>query len=340
MTGSPGAVSATDNRTERRALFKIIAAMAGWGTIGLFVLESGQDSFNVVFVRCVVGAVSLGLLCLIGGYFRTSGLTPRKALLAAAGGVCLVFNWVFLFKSFEQTSLTVATVVYHTQPFYVLFLGALLFRERLTKAKIGWVVLAFAGLVLTTGLWTALGDEPFSRRQVLGILNGLAAALLYALATIAAKRLKGVRPQITAFIQVLIGIPLLVPFVQFSALPEASSSAWLWLVALGVFHTGVLYNLMYSALPSLPSSTIAVVAFVNPAVAILTDVVAYGHRPSIGEVVGIILIVLSSLGVTLNWRPWQRSTVAPPVAAAAEPPVAPAAAPPVIPTVTESRSGS
>lgn len=306
-TSTPTSTPTVEAPTARRSLTKLVAAMAGWGTIGVFVLESGQGSFNVVFVRCVVGAISLGLLCLIGGYFRTSGLTPRKALLAAVGGICLVFNWVFLFKSFEQTSLTVATVVYHTQPFYVLFIGALLFRERLTRSKIGWVLLAFVGLVLTTGLQNVLGDEPFSHQQLLGILYGLAAALLYAFATIAAKRLTGVRPQITALIQVLIGIPLLLPFVDFGELPGVSSPAWLWLIALGVFHTGLLYNLMYSALPALPSSTIAVVAFVNPAVAICSDILVYGHRPSVAEVAGILLIVVSSLAVTISWRPWTRA---------------------------------
>lgn len=284
-------------------MVQIIVAMAGWGTIGVFVLESGQPAFNVVFARCVLGAVALGVACLVGGYFRDTGLTRRNLLLAAGGGVCLVFNWVFLFSSFEQTSITITTVVYHTQPFYVLFLGALLFKERLTRANIGWVALAFVGLVLTTELWTALRDGQLDSRQLLGILNALAAAVLYALATIAAKQLKGVRPQITALIQVLIGIPLLLPFVRFAALPAPGASSWIWLAVLGVFHTGVLYHLLYSAVPHLPSSTIAVVAFVNPAVAIVCDVVVYSHRPTLAEIVGIVLIVLSSLGVTLRWQP-------------------------------------
>ncbi|MEU7956101.1 DMT family transporter [Micromonospora humida] len=292
-----------NHRSSRTPMVQIIVAMAGWGTIGVFVLESGQPAFNVVFARCVLGAVALAVACLVGGYFRNTGLTRRNLLLAAGGGVCLVFNWVFLFSSFEQTSITITTVVYHTQPFYVLFLGALLFKERLTRANVGWVVLAFVGLVLTTELWTALRGGGLDSRQLLGILNALAAAVLYALATIAAKQLKGVRPQITALIQVLIGIPLLLPFVRFAALPAPGASSWIWLAVLGVFHTGVLYHLLYSAVPHLPSSTIAVVAFVNPAVAIVCDVVVYAHRPTLAEIVGIVLIVLSSLGVTLRWQP-------------------------------------
>ncbi|MEV0939231.1 DMT family transporter [Micromonospora wenchangensis] len=335
-----------NHRSSRTPMVQIIVAMAGWGTIGVFVLESGQPAFNVVFARCVLGAVALAVACLVGGYFRDTGLTRRNLLLAAGGGVCLVFNWVFLFSSFEQTSITITTVVYHTQPFYVLFLGALLFKERLTRANVGWVVLAFVGLVLTTELWTALRGEGLDSRQLLGILNALAAAVLYALATIAAKQLKGVRPQITALIQVLIGIPLLLPFVRFAALPAPGASSWIWLAVLGVFHTGVLYHLLYSAVPHLPSSTIAVVAFVNPAVAIVCDVVVYAHRPTLAEIVGIVLIVLSSLGVTLRWQPLAArrpdpapgdASAGPEVPAPAEVPVATGAPTPLV-TVDEAGS--
>ncbi len=64
----------------------------------------------------------------------------------------IVFNWVFLFESYENTSISVATAVHHTQPFHVVLLGALLFRERLTAAKVGWIAVAFAGLVLVSGV--------------------------------------------------------------------------------------------------------------------------------------------------------------------------------------------
>lgn len=39
-------------------------------------------------------------------------------------------------------------MVYHVQPFMLVGLGVLFFAERLSAAKVGWLLLAFAGLML------------------------------------------------------------------------------------------------------------------------------------------------------------------------------------------------
>ena len=43
----------------RSGVLQMLAAMALSGTIGWFVLQSGQPVWNVVFVRCVLGALGL-----------------------------------------------------------------------------------------------------------------------------------------------------------------------------------------------------------------------------------------------------------------------------------------
>lgn len=41
----------------------------------------------------------------------------------------LVFNWVFLFKAFENMSVTIAISVYHLAPVIVLLIGSIVFKE-------------------------------------------------------------------------------------------------------------------------------------------------------------------------------------------------------------------
>ncbi|WP_229858144.1 EamA family transporter, partial [Streptomyces anandii] len=115
----------TDTRApnqETRGAIELTIAMVLSGTLGVFVIESGASPFNVVFFRCLFGTVTLGLYCLARGFFKNHGFTAKKLGLAALGGVFIVFNWAFLFESYERTSISVATVVYHTQPFYVMLL--------------------------------------------------------------------------------------------------------------------------------------------------------------------------------------------------------------------------
>jgi drug/metabolite transporter (DMT)-like permease len=282
--------------SQTRGTAQLTAAMVLSGTLGVFVVESGASPFNVVFFRVLFGALALGGYVLARGWLRDHGFTPRTLGLAVLGGVFIVLNWVLLFQSYENTSISVATVVYHTQPFYVVLLGALLFRERLAAAKAGWIGLAFAGLILVSGVTP--GDFAGGGGYLTGIGQALLAALLYGLSTLVTKRISGVRPHLVALVQVLVGIPLLLPFADFGAM-AGTGADWGWLAGLGVVHTGLMYVLMYAAYAELPTSKIAVLAFVYPAVAMVADWAVYGHHIGLVQALGVPLIVTASLKVTL-----------------------------------------
>ncbi|MFD0144399.1 MULTISPECIES: DMT family transporter [unclassified Streptomyces] len=282
-------------RNETRGTLELTLAMVLSGTLGIFVVESGAAPFDVVFFRCLFGAVALGAYSLARGYFTGHGFTPGKLGLAALGGVFIVFNWVFLFEAYEATSISFATVVYHTQPFFLVLLGAVLFRERITAAKFGWLGVAFVGLVLVSGV------RPGDTASLKGLGLALAAAVLYALSTVVTKRITGVRPHLIALVQVLVGLPLLLPFVDLAG-TGGIGAGWGWLVGLGFVHTGLMYVLMYAAYQKLPTAKIAVLAFTYPAVAMFADWAVYGHHIGLVQALGVPLIVLAGLKVTLAAR--------------------------------------
>ncbi|MEU8695627.1 DMT family transporter [Streptomyces sp. NPDC048665] len=311
--------SEASSRQETRGAVELTAAMLLSGTIGVFVVQSGASPFNVVFFRCVFGTLFLGLYCLVRGFFKNHGFTPKKLGLAALGGVFIVFNWAFLFEAYGKTSISVATVVYHTQPFFVVLLGALLFKDRITAHKAGWLLVAFLGLVLVAGISTS--DLSGGTAYLTGLGYALLAALFYGLSTIITKRVTGVRPHLVALVQVTLGIPLLLPFTQLGQSAHFGSG-WAWLAGLGFIHTGVMYVLMYSAYQKLPTSKIAVLAFVYPAAAMVCDWAVYGHHVTWTQALGIPLIVAASLGINLGWRPRLRPAAAAAAPAASAQPVA------------------
>ncbi|MEU0369804.1 DMT family transporter [Streptomyces sp. NPDC006283] len=302
--------------TETKGAIELTAAMVLSGTLGIFVVESGASPFNVVFFRCVFGAVALGLYCLVRGLFKNHNLTPKKVGLAALGGVFIVFNWAFLFESYESTSISVATVVYHTQPFYVVLLGALLFRDKLTRTKFAWLGVAFVGLILVAGVSVSDFQGGGDKTYLTGLGFALLAALFYALSTVITKRVTGVKPHLVALIQVVLGIPLLLPFATFADMSGLGAD-WGWLVGLGLIHTCLMYVLMYSAYQKLPTAKIAVLAFVYPAVAMLCDWAVYGHSVSLLQALGIPLIIGASLGINLGWTFGRRPAAEPPAASPA-----------------------
>ena len=56
-----------------------------------------------------------------------------------------------------------------------------------------------------------------------------------------------------------------------------------------------MYILMYSAIQKLPTTSTAALSFIYPAVAILLDLVVYGHRMDATQVLGVAMIFVACL---------------------------------------------
>ncbi|MGE8668421.1 MAG: DMT family transporter [Achromobacter mucicolens] len=284
--------------TERTGLAQMAAAMTLSGTLGVFVLESGQSAWNVVFFRCVFGALSLFLYCWARGLLKPGLFTPKTLALALAAGAALVLNWVLLFSAYRLASISLATAVYNVQPFFLIGLGVLFLGERPSRGKVAWSLVAFAGLLLVLRLGD--GGAAGGGAYLTGLMLGLGAAALYGVTAIIVKRLKGIPPQVLALVQVTLGAVMLLPMADFNALP-AQPVQWGYLVALGLIHTCLMYILMYSAIQKLPTTSTAALSFIYPAVAILLDFVVYGHRMDASQIAGVALIFLAAAAVSLNW---------------------------------------
>ena len=77
------------------------------------------------------------------------------------------------------------------------------------------------------------------------------------------------------------------------------------LVTLGVVHTGLVYILMYGAIQKLPTHLQGSLSFIYPVVAILVDVMAFGHRLHPAQLVGAAAILVAAAGMNLGWLLWK-----------------------------------
>ncbi|MFL6877590.1 DMT family transporter [Pseudomonas marginalis] len=286
----------------RRGSWEMIAAMLISGTIGWFVLVSGVSVLEVVFWRCVIGGLTLLLVCALLGYLRLDLLSWATFGLAMLSGVAIVGNWLLLFESYSRASIAISTAVYNVQPFMLVMLAALFLGEKITVQKLAWLSLAFLGML---AIVTAHGDQPTGDDYLAGIALALGAALLYAIAALIIKRLKDVPPHLMALIQVTTGAVLLAPLVPWNSLP-ATTNAWAALVTLGVVHTGLMYVLLYGAIQKLPTAITGALSFIYPIAAIFVDWIAFGHRLGWLQWLGVAAILLAAAGLQRGWW-WPRS---------------------------------
>lgn len=287
-----------DRGGARTALLQLLMGELLIGSVGVFVHESGQDPITAVFYRCLFG----GLFLLAWGLARghLNGLLSDRALLRGAlfSGVLLVLNWVALFAGMARSSIGVATLVYHFFPFVMLILAALFQGERTQPTDIAWTLLGFVGVACAADPGRLWHDADAS--YLIGIGLTLLAAILCGASLLMSRQIGRQRPFALVMIQCWVGVAMLAGFSSsgvFHAGPH-----WAWLVGLGVIHSGIVYVLFYSSYPRLPVVTIAVVAFVYPLVTLVLDYLIYGHRLVPMQLVGLGLIVLSTLGVNLKWR--------------------------------------
>ncbi|MES2148672.1 MAG: EamA family transporter [Pseudomonadota bacterium] len=266
--------------------WRMVLAMALSGTIGVFVLISGQSPQTVVWYRCLLGgAALLAWLAWRGGWKR---LDRRAWAWLVLGGVALIANWLCLFAAYQRSSISLATVIYQMQPFILLLLTALVRRELPAWHKLPWLGLALLGVALAAGLAPAhltLGG---------GAVLALAAAFWYAVFTLATRQLGAYAPAQIAGLQLMLGVVVLAPLANWS-LAAMPARAWGSLLVLGLVHTGLVYNLMYAAFQRLRAPAIANLSFLYPLVAVAADWLCFGTQLTALQLAGMGVILASVL---------------------------------------------
>lgn len=248
-----------------------------WGTLGVFVLWSGLAAIDVAFYRCLIGAL------LMGCWFIKS-TSPLKldasTKIVALAGVFLIMNWIFLFKSFQVSSITIGNISYYLQPIILIILGIFIYREKVNFRKWMLIMLALAGVILTID-----PRNLYSPNIILGVFLALIAAFFYSFVTILMKHNQQKYFNII-FIQLSIGVLILLPFVDFQSI---SVMTLVCLSIIGVFHTLLAYYLYYKALKKTNYTQIAVLSYLDPIVAIISDVLFFNRHLSLYQMIGIFL---------------------------------------------------
>lgn len=291
LPASPGALSHSSKAPRARngadgGTWRMVLAMALSGTIGLLVVESGLPVLWVVWLRCILGGLGLAAWVL----WSRQWVRPqaREWIWLLAGGLALVLNWLSLFRAYHYSGIAVSTVVYHVQPFVLLLLAAVVQREPLPLRRLPWLLLALLGVALSSGLMAVNHGQ----LQWKGIALALLAASLYAVATLATRKLARIGPAQIAMLQMLAGALVLGPVVAGSQeVAVFGGKAVAAVLVLGLVHTAWMYTLMYTAFQRLMAQAIAGLSFIYPAMALVVDLAWFGVRPQPVQWLGMALIL-------------------------------------------------
>ena len=282
---------------------ELISAMFLSGTIGMFVEFSQQPVINIVFYRCTIGAICLLAYCYIKGMLKKQSIASKKELfLVLIVGLSVVLNWLALFSAYSYTSIGIATTIYHMQPIIVFFIGAFLFKEQISGARILWLATSFLGVLLIVN---PLDNLNVGTGYVKGCMLALFAACLYAIATLATKSIKTTSSYIITLTQLLLGTLILWPFVQFTVMPQTTLE-YSSIIILGIVHSAFMYILLYSSYQKLSTSSIAILSYIYPLVAVAIDFLVFHRTLSTWQIIGGTMVLAAGLCNKLGINPFYR----------------------------------
>ena len=272
----------------------LIISMAFFGTIGLFVRNVPLSSGELALYRAVLAALLIGCYLLISRQSIPFGKIKKELPLLLFSGIAMAFNWILLFQAYKYTTVSVATLSYYFAPVIVTVACPILFKEKMGAKQ--WICFAMStlGIVLITGI----GDLSAGSNHFIGILFGLGAAGLYATVILLNKFIKKVQGIHRTFLQFIAAIIVLVPYVSMTSgfnLGTLNAKGWVFLLIVGLVHTGITYCMYFSSLKELPGQKAAILSYIDPLVAVLTSVVILGESMNLMQVIGGLLI----LGFTL-----------------------------------------
>ncbi|SHF94728.1 DMT family transporter [Ornithinibacillus halophilus] len=279
---------------KAKAIF--ILVMLIFGSIGLFVKNIDLSSSEIALFRGAIGSVFLlASLFFVKQKFDIKA-TKRNLFILLLSGSALGFNWIFLFESYQYTTISNATLSYYFAPVFVMVLAPFLLKEIWTWKKGLSIVIAVVGLFLVVQPDTGVITESYN--HPVGIGYGLLAATFYAGVILMNKFIKGLSDFETTVMQLSIASIILLPYVWMTESMDYSgldTKSLLLIIILGVIHTGVAYLLYFSAMKKLKGQTIGVFSYIDPISAVIMAAIILNESMSMLQIVGGICILGSTL---------------------------------------------
>jgi drug/metabolite transporter (DMT)-like permease len=309
----PRALNAVVNVRAHLSLIVVVCLWAGSFSVIKKLLDDGVAAADIALLRYAIAAP--GFAYVLWRARGLPGLTRGDAARVAAAGLLVVVGYhLFLNVGTRYTTSGVAALVVALAPGLTMLLAFALGLDRISRRGIVGLAVAFAGVAIVVALGS--GSE-LSLSSAKGPLIVLGAPLAFALYNVILEPLLG-RYDLLALTAAtsLVGTVGLVPFVRGStadAVVDATASAALLLLYLGVLATLLGYILWNAGLKGLGSTRAVTYAYAIPPLAVTFGAIFLDEPVTIWLALGGALVVggiAAAQGVQLSGRlvsvrPWR-----------------------------------
>lgn len=254
-------------RSRLIPILEAIFAVVIWG--GTFIatkiaLQEASPA-TIVWLRFAMGVVILGAAVLLRRQFAL----PERgdiAYLALLGFIGVTFHQWLQATGLQTAQATTTAWIVASTPVFIAILGWLILHERFGPARVAGIVLAALGvlIVVSKGRFGALAS---GQEGTIGDFLIFISAINWAVYTVLSRRELGRHPAARMMFYVMLFGWLFTTVWIFGFGPGVrelaglSSRAWIAILMLGIFGSGLAYIAYYDALQALPASQLG--AFLN-----------------------------------------------------------------------------
>ncbi len=271
----------------KKAYFKYIAALLLFGSNGIVASFIFLNSYEIVFTRTFIGSLCLVLIAIFIRQKVQFWKNPSHFLYVVISGVAMGASWMFLYEAYAQIGVSIATLAYYCGPVIVMILSPLLFKEKMTWARLAGFFAVIVGMFCVNERTLTAG------RTSWGLIFGIASAVTYAFMVIFNKKavsITGLENSLWQLITSLLTVAIFLGLKQGFSI-RVHPDNLLPILVLGVVNTGLGCYCYFSSIGDLPVQTVAVLGYLEPLSALIFSAAFLGETLSLVQIAGAVLIV-------------------------------------------------
>lgn len=255
-------------------------------------LKGLMNPLQLTFLRFLIG----GVVLLPFVIKKREKLQVKDLLFFLYLGILnIVISMGSLQLAINMGKASTAAILISSNPIFVLLFSSILLKEKVSFDRIICILLGIVGIILIIYKGNVGGDT------VISLMLAVIASLTFGLYTVLGKlKSEGISSITMISLSSIFGSVLYVPILLWKDIPlfYIPQGAFLKILYLGVFLSGISYITYMEALKILTASKGAMVFFLKPVIASILAVVFLGESLSPKTVVGTLLVLA---GVFVNF---------------------------------------
>lgn len=291
-------------RKETLASVAVVVGAVMFGFLGIcaryFQNDVGLTAIDTVIVRLSFG--SIFILIILGVWARRRlNIRKRDLPYLLLFGFFKIMSDVTFFYAQNTTTLSLATLLQMTAPYYVMVISLVLFRDRITIEKMLALFVASVGCVIVTGMISGEGVGEIS-----GILSALASGFFFGMFTIGSKMSvdRNMNPATYLFYSMLFANLFALPFTDIGNVVDAVSNPEGFAMGfiLGVFLTLIPFYLYAWSSIYLEPTKVSMISILEVVSATLVGFMFFDESLAVLDMIGIVLVCSAVVIMNIKLR--------------------------------------